>query len=257
MATGAEIKTVWEYIECEIYALDDDVPLDPASIRLIEARQRSAGWLVHRPRGALGASAPFDALANMKTNTQARGVLGIAAKWLNQGFGILDTFPFLSGEAKTQATDLLNRTNTYAQKVYAKLPDNDAPINPVVRKQVVLATNQAATNLKLVSSVRDNLNQGLLSDLVDYLNSVVHHFIDDTIKHYTDQKKTDITRIAIYVALGTVGLGLLFVTAKLVHTAVLGQAALGEAEDAAVAAAEAEHRRAEQRKSAKQIVSIS
>ena len=224
------------------------MPLDIASIRLIEARQRAANW-PKAVRGQLGApSQAVDVLASMKTNTQARGVLGVAAKWLQQGFGVLDTFPFLSGEAKSQATDLLNRTNAYAQKVYAKLPDDNAPIAPAVRKQVVLAANQAASNLRLVSSVRDDLSKGFLTDLVDYLQKSLHNALPGGF---------DVPRVVIYGALGVIGLGILFVAAKLVHTAVLGQAALGEAEEAAVTAAEEEARRAETRKHAKTVVSIS
>ncbi len=235
------------------------MPLDIASVRLIEARQRAAGWpkAVRGPR-ALGAAQPFDALANMRTNAQARGVLGIAAKWLQQAYGILDTFTMWpTGTTKESARELLNRTNAYAQKVYAKLPNDTAPIDPMVRKQVVVATSQAATNLKLVSDVRNNLNQGFLTDVVDYLNSGVHRVVNDVIDQVTGKKKLEVTRILIWAAVGTVGLGVVIMAAKLVHTAVLGNMALGEAEEAAVTAAEEERRRAEQRKQAKTVVSIS
>lgn len=47
----------------------------------------------------------------------------------------------------------------------------------------------------------------------------------------------------MYVGFGVVGLGILFVTAKLVHTAVLGSIALGEAEETAMALADAAQRK--------------
>ncbi len=229
------------------------MPLDIASIRLIEQRQRAANW-PRIVRGGLGEMQSFDALAKMQTNAQARGVPGIAAKWLQQGFGILDTFPFVSGDAKRQAQSLLDRTNAYAQKVYATLPDNAGSIEPAVRKRVVIAVNQAATNLKLVSSVRDNLNQGLLTDIVNYLQSGLSQFIDDTIERTTGKKfHVELPRILIWTAVGAVGLGILFVTAKLVHTAVLGGAALEEAEMTAMALADA----AKRKRSNRRVVSIS
>ncbi len=223
------------------------MPLDPESIRLIKQRQRAAGWVAPHMRAmtSLGAapSQAFDALANMRTNAQARGVLGIAAKYLRQAYGILDTFTaWPTGTTKESARELLDRTNRYAQQIYAKLPNNTAVIDPVVRKQVVVAANQAATNLQLVSSVRDNLNQDFLTDLVDYLNAGVGHVIDDVIDRVTGKKKTEIGRVLIWCALGTVGLGIAYVGFRLVRTAVLGGAALEEAEAAAIAIAEATDR---------------
>ncbi len=184
-----------------------------------------------------------DVLARMQTNTQARGVLGIAAKWLRQAFGILDTFPFGTGQARESARDLLTRTNNYAMQVYAKLPDDQAMIDPAIRKQIVTAVNQAATNLRLVSNEAQNLNQGMIEDLVDYLYSKANQFIDDTVRRVTGSgSPVHIPKALIWGVVAVAGVTALFVTAKLVHTVMLGGADLEEAEETAMALADAQKR---------------
>jgi len=232
------------------------MPLDAESVRLIHQRQQAAGWsqgaraqqIVRRRTHGLGKAAasgePFDLLAAMKTNTQARGVLGIVAKYLRRGFEVIETFPFTGGEAKAQAIDLLNRNNVYAQKIYATIPDNDKPVSPQTRKTVTLATTQAASNLKLVSSAADNLNQSLLTDLVD--------FLVQRVKNQTGWKPPK-ELIWGVVVLG--GLTALVLLGKIVHGAVLRGAALTEAENEAMALADAAARKKTTKKRA--VLSIS
>lgn len=192
-------------------------------------------------------------LASMQTNAQARGVLGITAKWLSQAYGVLETFPFLSGKAKDQARDLLDRNNTFAQKVYATIPDDAAPVSIPLRKSVTTAAKQSASSLKLVSSAAANLNQGYVDDLADYLAGRASQFVQNQLERLTG-KKLDINipsalpKTIIWIGIGTVVVVGLILLTKIVRTAVLHGSELEEAEREAMAIADAQRHKKASRK---------
>ncbi len=145
------------------------------AIRII--RERNGMRAPRQRHQQLGAAAPaVDILAAMQTNAQARHVLGIVSTRLQQGYQAAETFPFSAShsfpggsDAKSAAIDLLNQANTYAQRVYATIPDNTDSVSAKTRKTVGIAVKNALRATKLVSSAANNLNQSLLQDLVDYL----------------------------------------------------------------------------------------
>ncbi len=241
------------------------MPLDPADKALILKRQAAAGWNTNsapaprhhrrghptrvRPRPLGAASASVDLLAAIQTNAQARHVLGIVATRLNQGYQAAETFPFTAShnlpggaDAKGAAIDLLNQANGYAQRVYATIPDDGAPVTAQTRKTVGVAVTNALRAVKLVSNAANNLNQGLIDDLTDYL-----------IKKAKDSTGFGIPRPVIYAGLAVGGILALFLAAKLVHTVMLGRAQLAEAEEEAIQIADSSRRK----KAARKVASIS
>lgn len=236
------------------------MPLDAESKRLILKRQHDAGWdrpkhqqhMVRRP--ALGAPAQqVDLLAAMQTNAQARHVLGIVAARLQQGYAAAETFPFSAShnlpggaDAKGAAIDLLNQANTYAQKVYATIPDDSAPVSPQTRTTVGIAVKNALRAVKVVSTAANNLNQGLIDDLTDYLLKKIENTLPD-IPGFPKVPRSAV-KIAIYAGIAVGGLVAVFIAAKLVHKIVLGRAELAEAEEQAIQIADASRRKKASRK---------
>jgi hypothetical protein len=176
-------------------------------------------------------------LAPMQTNRQARMVLGVVAQYLQQGYQVAGTVPsFISPIdgttiASKAMVSLLDTDNHYAMRVYAGLPDNDAPVTPLNRQKVTLAVTQALSSTKLVSTEAADLNRGLTGALIDMFKEGV-------------QK---LATAAVHNPLKAIGIGVavlvgLFIAGKLVHTIMLGGAgraaegdALLEAEEAAIA----------------------
>jgi hypothetical protein len=248
------------------------VPLDPADKALILKRQAAAGWNTntaaaprHHHRGhhatrvrpqRLGApSESVDLLAAIQTNAQARHVLGIVATRLNQGYQAAETFPFSAShnfpggaDAKGAAIDLLNQANGYAQKVYATIPDDNAPVSPQIRQTVGIAVKNALKAVQRVSSAANNLNQGLIDDLTDYLLNRLQHALPD-IPGFPKVPRSAV-KVAVYAGLAVGGILALFLAAKLAHTVLLGRAQLAEAEEQAIQIAGAARRKRAARKAA-------
>ncbi len=212
-------------------------------------------------RGASRSADPLmQALAAMQTNTQARHVLGIAAQYLSRGYEVIQAFPNMPAwaavggplvagpvalanrQVKQQATELLTRSRLYAEKIYKTIPDNTAPVPPQLRKQVNEAAKQAYTNLKLVSSVQVDLQQGLLSDVVDYLQTGTNKFLAD------QGIKVKVPKELIWAAIAIAGLAGAYFLWKIISGVMLRGAQLGEAEKAAEAIAEGEARKKRQKR---------
>lgn len=104
------------------------------------------------------------AAAAAKTNRDGRALLGVAAAYLARAFAVL---PQITNWADTQdnARELLDRSNLYAQSVYATIPDDDGPLSDARRAQVLEALSEADTNLALVVSVDANLRIDWLDEL--------------------------------------------------------------------------------------------
>ena len=197
-----------------------------------------------RPSSADGQQAAA-LLAPMQTNRQARMVLGVVAQYLQQGYQVAGTVPsFISpidgtSIASKAMVSLLDTDNRYAMRVYAGLPDNDAPVSPLDRKKVTLAVTQALSSTRLVSTVAADLNRGLVGALIDMFKEGVQKVVSAAAHNPLAALK--------WVGIGVVVLVGLFVAGKLVHTIVLGSAGLGgagqrggddallEAEEAAIA----------------------
>lgn len=104
------------------------------------------------------------AAAAAKTNRQARAQLGVAATYLRRAYELLPELSSMAG-VRDAARELLDRSNLYAQAVYAKLPDDDGPIDETTRAQLREALGQADENLRLVTSVEANLRVDYLREL--------------------------------------------------------------------------------------------
>lgn len=260
------------------------MPLTPEEVRLIESRQRAAGWtqparvrqILHRHTHGLGATAdqPIDLLAAMKTNVQARAVLGVDAKYLQKGYEAAERIPdskitamisipelvkYFGGgrNARVSAKSLLDATNAYAQKVYAKIPNDMAPVSAQIRKEVTLVTKQTLENVKLVEDTEKTLSQGLLRDLLDVLHKKVQDLAQGMLDKFLDHKvKLDIPKAVIWGAVAVGGLLGLYLAVKVVHGVMLRGAALEEAETAAVALAEASARKKRERVKPKAVLTI-
>lgn len=206
------------------------MPLDIASVRLIEARQRAAGWAPH-VRGQLGADATLYQPGAINT-------------------------PFDLRTAAQQTDRFIAGLNDALQNV----------------KKVPLAWYQGwqkfftewqrfyANNFSgIVSTTAHWLTSDLQSQLVNYQQQA-GVWAKQAAKYKAsapgpgpEEPASDTKKTLMYVGLAVVGLGTLFLVAKLVHTAVLGGAALEEAEQTAVALADAQRRK----KSNRRVVTIS
>ncbi len=202
-------------------------------------------------------------VSNMiQTNRQARQLLGIAATHIQQAYQVVETIPsnmwygllrwmrYFDGtsDLAKQARLLLDRTNAYAQRVYATLPDNDAPVSSIGKKQVNTALAQASSNLQLVSSSANEIHKSLIDDLIDAVNA----WIAGNVPSGFPKLPKATGKIIVYVAIGAAGLVGLFVLGKLLHTIALGSAELIEAENAAMAIADAQRRK----RSSRSVLSI-
>ena len=211
--------------------------IDEAGRRLIEARN------------GLGASkqlSPEDQqlLAHMQTNRQGRAVLGAIAQYLKKGYeiasgvgGVLPGTKDLSAAMKSR----LDTTNRYAQKTYAGLPDDNAPLTPLNRRRIEECLREARVSLTEISTDADDMNRGLTGTLADMLTGQLPPWLRPK-----DPKTRD---LILKIGLGILGLTALYIAGKLVTKIVLRGAgavhrgALGAAETAAVALMDAQRRR--------------
>ena len=219
--------------------------IDAEGQRLMHERN---GARPHAPVQLLGPPKPSGAdaqqaaalLAPMQTNRQARAVLGVVAQYLQQGYQTAATVPsFISPIdgttiASKAMVSLLDTDNRYAMRVYAGLPDNDAPLTPLNRQKVTLAVTQALSSTKLVSTEATDLNRGLVGALIDMFKEGVQKLVSSAAHNPLAALK--------WVGIGVAVLVAVYVAGKLVHTIMLGGAsweaegdALLEAEEAAIA----------------------
>jgi len=255
------------------------MPLDANEKALIMKRRAAAGW--DAPSGVpdgryrvgpggklrrvnLGvADQAQDLLANMRVNWQARGVLGIIADKIHQGYAVAETFPWSASShlwqslpdvvrgvqtPKEAAIDLLNQANTYAQKIYATIPNDSAPVSAQTRRTVTIAVKNATKAVKLVSSAANDLNASMLREILEYLAQKTKEAADYLANKAKDKFGFDIPKPIIYATLALLGVTTLFIAAKLVHTVVLGRARLAEAEEEAIQIADSSRRKKASRK---------
>ena len=146
--------------------------MDDAAKRLIYERN-GAGTPRRGPRGSLGSSSDPEGrriivernarhafgktptldqedaqlLARMQTNRQARAVLGAIAQTLRVAYEQrLPLYAQIGSAGQQLAAAMRSRldtVNSYAQRVYAVVPDDDAPVSDLLRNKVGLTFAQA------------------------------------------------------------------------------------------------------------------
>lgn len=210
--------------------------LDAEALRILALRN-----------GGLGAAkkplTPEDKqlLARMQTNRQARAVLGVVAEFLRRGYAMVDSASSVmpgTSALKDAIRRGLDGTNTYAQKTYAGIPDDDAPLSPLNRRKVEECVREARQHLSEIPSDVEDINRGFTGALVDTLTSVLPPWLRPP-----SGKGTDKIIIAVGIAAGLVGL---LLVVRLVKTAALGASEADElaaAEDEAVKLADALRRK--------------
>lgn len=214
-----------------------------------------AGRQLIATRNGFGKTAqltPDDAarIAQMHTNRQARAVLGVIAQILQRGYQI--TVPLYarivskdSRELQRTMTSRLDATNRWAQKVYAGIPDDDAPVNDLNRKKVTIALAQARDTVRDIDeTAQDSGLMGALSNALDQALGAAWT------RNVTPQTK----RLAVKIGIGLAVVVGLIVVGKLVHSIMLGEgSALGRAEAMAMAIADAQRRK----RHARSVLSVS
>jgi hypothetical protein len=104
----------------------------------------------------------------MKTNREGRALLGIAADYLSQAYGLVPDLTNMAG-VQDQARELLDGTNAYAQAIYATVPDNDEPVDETMRPRIETALLSAQRGLRVVAEVRADLEISYLKEIADIL----------------------------------------------------------------------------------------
>jgi hypothetical protein len=162
-----------------------------------------------------------EAAAALQTNRHGRAALGIAAANLRRGYDVIDDIePSLGTEllapliglvesltdrdVRDQARDLLDRSNAYAQGLYATLPDDDGPIAPDRRAMVSTALEQAERNLRILEAVRADLVTTFLEDLGELVDAIFEATVKAT-KFIADKAKQIVASVvppAVWWVLG-------------------------------------------------------
>lgn len=155
-------------------------------------------------------------IARIRTNRQARAALGIVAQYLRQGYDIAKTVPsFISPVdgtkmAAAQMRSTLDQDNNYARRVYATIPDDDAPVSDLVRQKIGLVLAQTRSTLAIVSTEANDLNRGLTGSLMDLIN--------DWLKQLARDAEKDPLKALRWIGVGVAVLAGLYVIGSLVHT---------------------------------------
>lgn len=220
---------------------------DPEAQRILAARNGNLGSFGRTP-----ALAPDDAqlLAHMQTNRQARAVLGAVAGMLQTAYA--QQLPALarvtSAGRDLQATmkSRLDTVNNYAQRVYAGIPDDDAPVSLTNQKKIALTVVQARDAAQDVDEAVASQHLDIAQGLVDVLRFLIAKALGVVGGALTPGGFPTWAKIAIGGVVVLVAVGVL---TKLVGRIAFGTAsALAEAEDAAVAIAEAKRRKPRSRR---------
>lgn len=201
--------------------------------------------------GRTPALSPDDAqlLARMQTNRQARAVLGAVAGMLQTAYAQqLPTLARVSSAGRDLQAAMKSRldgVNNYAQKVYAGLPNDDAPVSPANQKKIALTVAQARDAAKDIDDAVASQHLDIGQGLVDVLRFLIAKALGAVGGALTPGGFPLWAKIAIGGVVVLVAVGVL---TKIVGRVAFGQTALAEAEDAAVAIAESRRRKARSRR---------
>ena len=214
---------------------------DPEAMRIIAARN---GIALGSGSSALTAE-DAQLLARMQTNRQARAVLGAVAQILHQGYTVAEQSSggpllyFSNRALKAQFKSSLDEVNRWATKTYAGIPNDDAPLSAQNRQRVEAALAQARSTFAEVQADADWLNRGLTGAITDLL-------VAPWLPKNTPFGVQKWLMIGGVIVVGVVVIG---VASRLVQKIAFGEAnALVEAEEAAVAIAEAKRRKTRSRR---------
>lgn len=109
-----------------------------------------------------------DPLAAMRTNAQARNVLGLATLYLRKAYEIASKQTNLA-KLKKNTIELLDRQRAFVEKVYRNIPSDSAQLSPANRKKVLVGYRQTVSNLQLIENVGAKMKQSFVSDVLDSL----------------------------------------------------------------------------------------
>lgn len=220
--------------------------------RIIAARNaRHGGSAALFGKTAQLAPADVQRLAAMRTNRQARAVLGAVAQALQQGYQA--TVPWYARAVDKDSRTLqaamksrLDGVNKYAQRVYVGLPDNDAPVSDLNRRKVAMVVAQTREAVQDVEQAADA--SGLAGAFSNALEAALHVV------------QRDPMRVLKWVGIGVAALLGVYLIHTIVRGVMLGGGedsssadesdsggarllSLGEAEQAAMALADAKRRK--------------
>ena len=147
-------------------------------------------------------------------------MLGVVAQVLKQGYQI--SVPLYARAVDSDSRELqrtmqsrLDGTNKYAQKVYAGVPDDDAPVSDLNRKKVTLVLTQARDTIKDVDeAAKDSGLMGALSNALDQVLGGVW-----------TQRSPETKRLLIKIGIGVAIVIGALMTLKFVHAVAFGEAA--------------------------------
>jgi hypothetical protein len=126
----------------------------------------------------------------IKTNRQARQVMGLVAEMLRRGYEevpIIDSgfvgsaVDFFSGsttELRAHANSLLDVVNAYAQGIFAFIPDNDEPLNEDFRGRIALSIQQAQDAVKSINEVSAKLAVDFTDEMAAAVLPLVNRIVD-------------------------------------------------------------------------------
>ena len=110
----------------------------------------------------------------IQTNAQARAALGVTSTWIRKAYAINDTIQTNNplditafAVLRKSTKELLDRTNTEAQKVYKLIPANGGPISAVLLARTRAVITAASGDLKIVARGSDELSQSFLQEIAN------------------------------------------------------------------------------------------
>lgn len=211
---------------------------DPEGLRIIRERNARFGGAGLSRTAQLNAE-DAQRLARVQTNRQARAVLGVVAQGLQNAYGL--TVPAYA-RAIDASSKMLQQTmhkrlddvNRYAQRVYAGIPDDDAPLSDLNRKKVALVLAQTRDAIgDVAEAAKDSGILGAFSAALDSILPAPWRNLP-----------SDTKRLIVRIAIGAAVLVGVVVAGKLIYTIVAGRRSeLGKAEEMAMAIADARRRK--------------
>jgi len=66
----------------------------------------------------------------------------------------------------------LDRTNAYAEGIYATIHDDDQPLGEATRGRVAIVLEQVSSNLRLIESIKADLVEPFIDELAELVRAV-------------------------------------------------------------------------------------
>jgi len=128
-----------------------------------------------------------DAIADgIKTNRQARAVMGLVAEMLRRGYELVPTisadfaeiFTGSIDELRAQANSALDLDNARAQGIYQLLPDNDDVMEEKHRPRIQLAIEQAQDDISSISKAAAEIAVDYTDEMASIVVPIVKRIVD-------------------------------------------------------------------------------